>query len=302
MKRNNAIRDSLNGNLSGLYVSGQRHAELMREIVGGRKMKKKQSVALVLAMTLILVAAAALAYTLMRSPQAEAVAGARQALSRAYGLTAETMGLFNTAAEKDGEEWTVTLTAASFPDSLLGEYRVVMKNGEMKASWSYDEADKALWQNGDLSSPIWAQPQMEKALRDRASADEYSRKAYAAAQNATPAQATALPIDPGQLKEGEGWWNGEIVRKGEPGPEDMPKEKALQLGYQALAEEFSLQRDALEAGTVINEEFYIREGKNPAWGFSIYIPVDGVPLDCGVVLDARTGEILLTNVITGANE
>ena len=53
MKCNNVIRDSLNENLSGLYISRQRHAELMNDIVGGKKVKKKLSLGLVLALSLI---------------------------------------------------------------------------------------------------------------------------------------------------------------------------------------------------------------------------------------------------------
>lgn len=63
MKCNNVIRDSLNENLSGLYISRQRHAELMNDIVGGKKVKKKLSLGLVLALALILAATVALAVT-----------------------------------------------------------------------------------------------------------------------------------------------------------------------------------------------------------------------------------------------
>lgn len=88
MKRNNKIRDCLNENLSGLYVSRQQHAALMNEITGGRKVKKKLTASLVLVLVLVLLAAAALAWGLSYSysPDVTAERAARTAVMEKYGL------------------------------------------------------------------------------------------------------------------------------------------------------------------------------------------------------------------------
>ena len=49
-------------------------------------------------------------------------------------------------------------------------------------------------------------------------------------------------------------------------------------------------------------DFSERDEGNPLWGFDFHVEQDGVAMGCGVMLDARTGEILLTNVVAGANE
>lgn len=58
----------------------------------------------------------------------------------------------------------------------------------------------------------------------------------------------------------------------------------------------------MEAGSVNHENFHTRENGGTLWGFSIVIEKDGMLMDCGIMLDGKTGEVLLTNIITGANE
>ncbi len=64
MKQNHKIYDSIHENLSGLYLSKQQQADIMNEITGGQKVKKKLTLGLVLALVLILAAVTALAVSL----------------------------------------------------------------------------------------------------------------------------------------------------------------------------------------------------------------------------------------------
>ena len=119
---------------------------------------------LVFAVIMALCATVALAaVVLMRSPEAEAIRNSKQVLIDEYGLTAETVAFFEHAYEKTDDGWVVTFFSV-FPDQT-GEYVVTSKNGAVKAVWSYDGADPASWENGDLESPIWRQKQLHAYLQ-----------------------------------------------------------------------------------------------------------------------------------------
>ena len=61
MKNDRFIRESLHQNLSGLHVSRQQQINMVEEIVGGRKMKKKMPISFALAAVLLIVSVTALA-------------------------------------------------------------------------------------------------------------------------------------------------------------------------------------------------------------------------------------------------
>ena len=70
-----------------------------------------------------------------------------------------------------------------------------------------------------------------------------------------------------------------------------------------LLKEFGLTREELDASTssAVDMRFYTRESDGTLWRFSVNIIKDGVAWGCGVTMDGQTGEILMTNVITGGN-
>ncbi len=261
-------------------------------------MKRKAfTTILIAALLLALLAATALAYSLTRSPQAAAVSKARAVLSDKYGLTPETIGLFNIVpGQKDGT-WTITFRADGFYPLLLGDYTVILAPGkEPDAGWTHDGVDPALWKGGDLDAPVWGQPQMLKALTDKEGAEAAVKQMD---WSSVPGAVKTTP-SPAPLNEGEFRWFGQILREGNPGSGDMKQEEALELAVQALMEDASLSRGLLDAADV-SAAFYTRDGGNPIWGFQIYLVNNGIELGCGVMVDARTGEILLTNVVSGGN-
>lgn len=305
-KEKQQFQHALDATLSSLKGNPWLAERILKNSKGEEKVKKKLSVVLVLTIVLILAAMTALAaYVLTRSEDSDAVSRARHALSEAYGLTPATMGMFNASASREGDGWKVTLAADGYWP-LLGDYAVVLTGDDARASWTHDNIEKSLWEDGGLSAPVWGQPQLEKALCD----PEAATAAYLA-MNLPPSslrEGGNLPPDAptpeelAALGEGESWWKGQILRGATPGAEDMTKEAALEIAYQALMEDFGLTKEQLEAGVVREADFYTRDGGNPLWGFSVYMKIDGVVWDCGVMLDARTGEVLPTNIITGANE
>ena len=102
------------------------------------------------------------------------------------------------------------------------------------------------------------------------------------------------------LKEGESIWYGEIIRDAVPGPDDISQDVAMDLARKTIMEESQLTKEALEAAAVL-VDFYERDSGNPMWGFSFQLTDNGIEQDWGLMVDARTGEILLLNVITGGN-
>ncbi len=264
-----------------------------------KPMKRKAfATVLIAAILLVLLAATALAaYTLTRSPQATAVSVARKALFANYGLTSETIGLFYTKSEQQGNTWNVTFVADGFYPPLLGDYTVTLAPGkDPETHWTHDDVDPALWQNGSLDAPVWGQTQMLKALMNsEAAAAVQKRMDWSKVSPAAVVQQTPIP-----LKEGEYRWNGQIIRKAAPGPDDIPQDKALELAQQALMEDTPLTKEVLDTADVM-AEFYERDTGNPIWRFQIYLVDCGIEQGCGVMIDARTGEILLTAVTTGGN-
>ena len=104
------------------------------------------------------------------------------------------------------------------------------------------------------------------------------------------------------MKEGYSYWNDEFIREGQPGPDDLTREQAMDIAHQAFMADFGLNKAELEAGTVLSTDFYTREKGGTLWGIGIWLMKDGTPWDCGIMMDGKTGEVLLSNIITGANE
>ena len=256
---------------------------------------------------------------LSRSAQAEAILQARRALSAEYGLTPETIGLFHMELEQDGDMWTVQFYPIGFYPHPLGEYRVTLAPGnEPETHWSYDDIDPEIWQSGGLDNPVWGQIQLLKALEDRqAAVDALSRM--------DPAWVTEEPympeMPPGveSLREDESIWFGQTLRDAKPGPKDIPLEDAVAIAAQAIIEESSITAEEINTATVlvnietataeetaanvILADFRERDGGSSLWMFSFqfYFHGGGIAQDWGVVVDAGTGEILFTNIITGGN-
>jgi hypothetical protein len=260
--------------------------------------RKPLTCILIAAMLLVLLAATALAaYTLTRSPEADAISKARKALAADYGLTSETIGLFYAESIQQGDTWTVTFHADGFNPTLLGGYTVTLTPGkDPETSWTYDDVDPATWKDGSLEAPVWGQPQMLKALKDKKAAEAVlARIEWPTAVPRPSVQQTPIP-----LKEGESRLNGEILHKATPGPKDITEDQALDLAMQALMEEAPFTKEVLDTADVM-AEFYESNTGNSIWSFQIYVVDGGIEQLCGVVLDARTGEILRTAVTTGGN-
>lgn len=272
-------------------------------------MKKKVSFSLVMAMTLILVAGMAVAaVTLSRSPMADAVTQARKALEDKYGLTPAAMGIFYPSETKEeGDAWTITFIGNGMPQALVGNYTVVLKKGaDPVASWSFDDAaDKALLDSGSLESPAWGVKQIQKGLVDIEAKHEAIDKHIKANpdlfqyENEIP---LPIPKDNRETKEGEYFYRGEYWQAGTPGPDDLPQDKAIEIAKAAMVEEFKLSQADMDRAELTDAFFRAATPDRVAlWSIHYYVVVDKVELGLGVLLDAKTGEILSIGLTTGGN-
>ena len=156
------LKEIVDRELSGLRWQPRNRNAVLARTKGEPKMKKRLSAGLILAVVLTLAAVSALAvYALTRSPEAEAIYQARQAVMDAYGLTAETMGLFHAEHQKTEDGWRVTFRALTNVDpERAGVYTVEKTADGMTAAWSHDGLDPALWRGGDLTAPAYGQEQL----------------------------------------------------------------------------------------------------------------------------------------------
>ena len=189
--------------------------------------------------------------------------------------------------------------------SALAALDVLTDQETVLASWSYDAVSPSVYASSALSAPVWGAKQLERALAEPEAAMPYQLAAMARAA-ASPSSAPASPppdvVRILRQEPGASYWNGEILRPALPGADDLSQGAAFSLACQALAEEFHLDEAVLRDARLLDASFSSRSSGGTLWGFSLYLVDQGVACDYGVMLDGKTGEILMTNVITGANE
>lgn len=291
--------------LSSLRLSPDARQQVRsRAYARARSQPKRLVFVLAVCLMLALLATAA-ALTVQRSQNAQAVALARQELSRKYGLSARTLGIFDAQITRKDDVSTVVFQSQAFPAVLTGTYTVLVSQETVLASWSYDAVSPSVYASGALSAPVWGAKQLERALADPEAAMPYQLAAMARPA-ANPSAAPASPPPDAarilQQEPGTSYWNGEILRSASPGADDLSQGAAFSLACQALTEEFHLDASTLRDATLLDARFASRSNGGTLWGFSLYLVDQGVACDYGVMLDGKTGEILMTNVITGANE
>ncbi len=151
-------------------------------------------------------------------------------------------------------------------------------------------------------------------LRDRTLAQDAVQdtflKAYLKNQEAASPYIMAAGFDakprqtPAPLRPGERHWRDEIVRYATPGEQDLTMAQALDIAKAALIEEFGFAKEDFEEGRfsyMDDPDFYQRADGSRIWLFSLNAVRQGVECGCGVAVDAATGEIVFSQIITGGN-
>lgn len=295
------LREIVDRELSGLRWQPRNRSAVLARTKGEPKMKKRMSAGLILAVALTLAAVSALAvYALTRSPEAEAKYQARQAVMDAYGLTAETMGLFHAEHEETDGGWRVTFRAlANIDPQRAGVYTVEKTADGRTAAWSHDGLDPALWRGEDLTAPAYGQEQLLYAL------NEGQEEALALARESAASGPMQTPPAPAPVNEDASVWMD--VREVEPGPEDMSLAEAKEIMRAAAQEELGLSgagaaavgaaEDFDEVGARLVED---NAGRR-MWEFAVEVDVGDTHISGGVFVDANTGEIVLFDYASGGN-
>ena len=295
------LREIVDRELSGLRWQPRNRSAVLARTKGEPKMKKRMSAGLILAVALMLAAVSALAvYALTRSPEAEAKYQARQAVMDAYGLTAETMGLFHAEHEETDDGWRVTFRAlANIDPGRAGVYTVEKTADGRTAAWSHDGLDPALWRGEDLTAPAYGQEQLLYAL------NEGQEEALALARESAASGPMQTPPAPAPVNEDASVWMD--VREVEPGPEDMGLAEAKEIMRAAAQEELGLSgagaaavgaaEDFDEAGARLVED---NAGRR-MWEFAVEVDLGDTHISGGAFVDARTGEIVLFDYESGGN-
>lgn len=295
------LREIVDRELSGLRWQPRNRSAVLARTKGEPKMKKRMSAGLILAVALTLAAVSALAvYALTRSPEAEAKYQARQAVMDAYGLTAETMGLFHAEHEETDDGWRVTFRAlANIDPGRAGVYTVEKTADGRTAAWSHDGLDPALWRGEDLTAPAYGQEQLLYAL------NEGQEEALALARESAASGPMQTPPAPAPVNEDASVWMD--VREVEPGPEDMGLAEAKEIMRAAAQEELGLSgagaaavgaaEDFDEVGARLVED---NAGRR-MWEFAVEVDMGDTHISGGAFVDARTGEIVLFDYESGGN-
>lgn len=292
MKQNDALRACINENLSGLTVSQGLRSELMNEINGGKKVKRKLKASFVLAVVLVLLAAVALAWGLSYSPKVSAELAARNAVMQKYGFTRETMDMFGASVGDDGATVRLWLLGEiEDAEKRAGEYTVVLSaDGTATATWSHDDADPSAYADGALDSEAWGAKQI---LAYRAQRDEANR--------AYTAEWRALYGEDGQ--------GGSAVQAMPESTEEprgrLTAAQSIEIARNAMKETYGFTDDTLtlfESDTAIGE-LGVGEHEDDTWGVVFTpTPATGIlwtseenPLGRYVVaVRDETGEVLET--------
>lgn len=141
MKRNE-LKEIVDRELSGLTWDEGKSRRVLdalddRGFLPALPARRKFSLVLAMAILLTLLATTALAVTLIRyAPRVNDEARARQLLISEYGLSRESLGLFQSDVEEKNGVVTVTFRATEWSDDLTGVYTVTFRGDQATASWS----------------------------------------------------------------------------------------------------------------------------------------------------------------------
>lgn len=252
------VKQCLDDNLSGLYVTEGRHRAMMREIVtGGGKGKRKISAAMVLFAALLIVAAAATAAAVLNS-----------LLERTIDMEMEHGPLRTWSLEEKAELI-----------DLLAE------NG-----WSFSEKDL-----DDLRSERIAASERER-LATRMIVDMFGRED--AVSHMDIIESVKGPMSTWSLEDKAWYSDYirskqarlDTWRDVLPGEGDLTREEAVDIAREAILEAHAIGRDALE-GRIVNVSFFTNDGHDePRWLISWQ--TDPYAASAYAVLLTRAGEIV----------
>lgn len=125
---------AMNQGLSSLRLTPEARQQVRSRAYGRARNRPKRLVFVLAVCLMLALLATATALTVQRSQNAQAVALARQELSRKYGLSARTLGVFDAQLTRRGGVATVVFQSQAFPAVLTGTYTVQVSQETVLAS------------------------------------------------------------------------------------------------------------------------------------------------------------------------
>lgn len=303
----NDFRQLVDHDLSGLRWDKQRQARVLASLEprGGTTMKRKLTMSLALALAMVMLASVAVAAVVLTySPGASVLKQARDAVVDKYGLTYETLGLFNHSMELMGDKSVVTFQCYLLDaqgENLTGEYTVTIpEGGEASVVWTYDDVDPAIWESGDMDAPVWGQLQLERYLKERATGEDVDY--FVAVDDGSVTYEVGVTPVPTVLPHAETEIVEVVISQIKPGPDDLTRDEAIALAGAALMDSFALTEEQIAmTDFFICELEQIGEYATRTWRIHAGYSQGEIDMGMYVLIDAATGEIIDIDLTTGGN-
>lgn len=199
--------------------------------------KKRTLVTLLAAIILIALACTALAITLSRT-QYDAAKAARTAVMEQYGLTMDTIILFEEEKSEENGVWTVAFRPWKYNPEAIGVYTVTVEEGKAPvAVWTHDGADVT---SEDLTAEVWGPSQLEQVAA-------LEKAQYAPVENIADAEDLYEWLEM-EAKRDQIFLDAGIevfVMHLLPGPDDIPVEEAIAAAKKAIHKTYGVSEERL---------------------------------------------------------
>ncbi|MBQ7887397.1 MAG: hypothetical protein IJ313_10960 [Clostridia bacterium] len=206
-----------------------------------RRMSARRIAALAACMVLAVTAAVAGAAGMLFSDEYDAVRLASRALAQEYGITEEMQTYFaSTVEEADG---VTTIVFSGMPDMhhVLGEYTVVIRDGDATVTWSHDGQST----EGELDAHAWGAKQIEILLEMAREEQGFSRGYHKAQEIRAQMEDGEVTVsitkgdDTSTIVALDGAADSAVI--------SISEEQAIAIAKEAFAAEYGLTQTQLEA-------------------------------------------------------
>lgn len=205
-----------------------------------RRMSAKRTAALAVCMAMLVTAVCAGAAGLLFSDDYDAVRLAHRALAEEYGITEEMQTFFAQKVTEDHGVTTIVFSGMPGLHHVLGEYTVIIRDGDVAVSWSKDNEST----DGGLDAYAWGAGQI-RILIEMAKQENGISRGYHKAQEIR-AQMDGEEMTVSITKGGD----VTIVKLDDAQIEaahiGVSEEEAIAIAKQAFAAEYGLSQEQLD--------------------------------------------------------
>lgn len=247
--------------------------------------------------------------------QAAMLAAANQAMMDKYDFTDTTLALFTAqtiVSETSDDRHIDIIYTPDYAKHMamyekMGRYYITLNadSGEVvKTYWS----EEALWDDKPYTQSNWGSAPAYHAKLLPWMLELYEKIDRLASPYGLDGWDAMIVYDLSladkgaydQLFRDTGFTSAEGYYRTIPDENDVPYEEARKIARQVLIQDMSLTEEKLDAAD-FDAERYIDTDNTPTYCFFFYTNMEGYDEVYSVFMDARTGEILSVDVVTGGN-